>query len=127
MAAVPAAAATKVFLLAGQSNMGGCGVSAELVGPLAMYSGSQPAVNFWNSGGNQWAPLSSTFGGNTYFGPEVSFGYQMHAAFPNDDIYLVKWSYGGTSLFSDWQTVRDPAGVVLPRLQVDGPGCIAES
>lgn len=101
--ATPSRAATKVFLLAGQSNMGGCGMSAELVGTLAKYSGQQPNVNFWNSGGTQWAPLSSTFGGNSSFGPEVSFGYQMHAAFPNDDIYLVKWSYGGTSLYSDWK------------------------
>ena len=42
LAALPAVAATKVFLLAGQSNMCGCGVSSELVGPLAMYSVSSP-------------------------------------------------------------------------------------
>lgn len=103
-----ATAATKVFLLAGQSNMGGCGVSAELVGTLAKYNEPQSRVKRWDGSGNQWLANSSTFGGGGWFGPEISFGYEMQAALPKDNIYLVKWSYGGTSLYSDWKPGTTP-------------------
>lgn len=100
---VPATAATKVFLLAGQSNMNGIGHGRELIGtPLEKYHDPQPGVKIWNNGSRQWAELSSYSDGDC-FGPEVSFGYEMHAAFPNDDIYLVKWAYGGTNLYADWK------------------------
>lgn len=100
----PATAATRVFLLAGQSNMGGVGHGRELAGTsLDKYYAPQPDVKMWSAASNNWSALSSQFEGSDCFGPEVSFGYQMHAAFPKDDIYLVKWSYGGTSLYSDWK------------------------
>ena len=106
VSAVPVRAATKVFLLAGQSNMGGCGVSAELVGELAKYAEPQARVMRWDGTGNQWVVNSCTFGGGAWFGPEISFGCQMQAVFPNDKIYLVKYAIGGTSLAADW----NPAG-----------------
>lgn len=99
LAAMPATAATKVFLLAGQSNMAGCGVSSELVRTLGKYGVKQQKVKLWDGGSSQWSALPSSYG----FGPEVSFGYEMHTAFPKDDIYLVKWAQGSTSLFSDWR------------------------
>ena len=94
LAAAPTAAATKVFLLAGQSNMVGVGVSAELPGP---YNAPQSNVKIWSNG---WADLQP---GSTYFGPEVTFGYQIaHVAFPDDDVYLVKYAVGATMLATHW-------------------------
>lgn len=99
LAAVPVTAATKVFLLGGQSNMAGCGITAELIGPLAKYGAPQTDVNSWNSATHSWVALQGGFGGNSsYFGPEVSFGYAMHSAFPTDDIYLVKYAVSGAIL-----------------------------
>jgi hypothetical protein len=99
LVAAPATAATKVFLLGGQSNMSGVGQSAELVGPLAKYLDVQPNVNYWT--GDQWLPPVPSVLGST-FGPELGFGYQMHQLYPNDSIYLIKWAWGGTNLYSDW-------------------------
>lgn len=108
-ATMPAHGATKVFLLGGQSNMGGVGHGRELPGtPLEKYYAPQAGVKMWNVWNKNWSTLSSQFDGSDCMGPEVSFGYEMHAAFPNDDIYLVKWSYGGTSLGADWKPGDDP-------------------
>lgn len=99
LAAVPTSAKTRVFLLAGQSNMGGLGNNAELVGSLAPYSGINNGVKIWNyNSAPQWFSLSSYVG----FGPELSFGYEMQAAFPEDDIFLIKCAWGGTDLYEDW-------------------------
>jgi hypothetical protein len=100
LASRPATAATKVFLLAGQSNMGGNGVVAELP-PL--YSSPQPAVKFWNNNSTDWVALQGGFGNSpASFGPEVTFGYTLHNLFPNDDIYLVKYGITSTSLAINW-------------------------
>ncbi|MBN1393931.1 MAG: PEP-CTERM sorting domain-containing protein [Pirellulales bacterium] len=97
--AAPAAGATKVYLLAGQSNMVGRGVCAELDPP---YDDPLPAVNFWNNG--SWTALRSGFGFTAdHFGPEVSFGRAIAEAFPDDDIYLVKYGVGATNLAVDWK------------------------
>ena len=94
LAAMPAAAANKVFLLAGQSNMQGVGVAADLPAP---YNAPQSNVKFWNNG---WVDLRGGFGyASGYFGPEVTFGYTLaHTVFPNDNIYLVKCASGGSAL-----------------------------
>ena len=101
-AAVPATAATKVFLLAGQSNMDGRGSDSELTPP---YNAVQPAVKFWNFDNAGWTSLQpgfSTMWPNG-FGPEVSFGYALHnTVLPNDDIYLVKYAQNSTTLAVDW-------------------------
>lgn len=100
LVATPARAATKVFLLGGQSNMSGNGNVADLVGPLAQYSQGAPNVNYWN--GAQWVSPAYNVLGGPNFGPDLSFGYQMHQHYPNDSIYLIKWAWGGTNLYSDW-------------------------
>ena len=70
--AVEADAATKVFLLGGQSNMVGIGEVAQLAPP---YNAPQSNVKFWNNASGGWVNLQGGFGANsTYFGPEVSFG-----------------------------------------------------
>jgi hypothetical protein len=112
LAAVPARAATKVFLLGGQSNMAGCGVTADLTTPP--YNGRYTDIKVWNSWsnastvGNAWVDLQGGYGFDGYpgismFGPEVSFGYDLHnRVFPNDDIYLVKLGANSTTLANQW-------------------------
>lgn len=103
-AVAPTLAETKVFLLGGQSNMDGYGSNAaELPAP---YNVPQPDVKFWHNNG--WEDLQGGFGSSpAFFGPEVTFGYQIHAMFPDDDIYLVKYAVGGTAL-------ADPANEWTP-------------
>jgi hypothetical protein len=95
-----AMAATKVFLLAGQSNMAGEGKVLELPAP---YNKPQTDVKFWKDG--QWVALRGGFGdgdkGNL-FGPEVSFGFALRHFFPNDDVYLVKYGLTSTDLAVQW-------------------------
>jgi hypothetical protein len=132
--AAPATAATKVFLLGGQSNMEGVGGMYEtyengqyhdyVVPVPSPYDAPQPAVKLWNylgtnangnggdGYGNGWVTLEPIYGYPGYapikcFGPEVTFGYTLHNLFPNDDIYLVKYAKSGTRLATDW----NPAGV----------------
>ena len=80
-------------------------------------------MNFWNSGDNQWQPLSSSFNGDPDFGPEVSFGYQMRAAFPGDNIYLYKYAVPSTSLYFEWNPI-DP-GNSLPCYSIFQSGATA--
>lgn len=90
----PSLAATKVFLLGGQSNMDGWALTSALPAP---YNATQPDVKFWSNGG--WVSLQGGFGtSSAYFGPEVSFGYRIHAMLPQDTVYLIKYAAGGTTL-----------------------------
>lgn len=98
---VPAVAATKVFLLGGQSNMAGVGGHTTDKPIPSPYDQPQTEVKFWNNG---WVNLQSGFGFQPgEFGPEVTFGYTLHnTVFPNDDVYLVKYGVSGTNLAVDW-------------------------
>jgi hypothetical protein len=131
LAATPTTAATKVFLLGGQSNMAGLGgfpndtpqpgYGADKALP-APYNVPQSAVRFWNySGallpnpwnsnginnpdiGTKWVDLQNGFGWEPVeFGPEVSFGYTLHKLLPNDQIYLVKLGVNGSDLANSWK------------------------
>lgn len=97
---VPASAATKVFLLAGQSNMAG----HETGLPTATYNEVQTGVKYWNASSNGWTDLAPGFGCTTNdIGPEVGFGYALHnTIFPDDDIYLIKYGQDSTSLAGQW-------------------------
>lgn len=130
VAASYATAATKVFLLAGQSNMDGRPSIAGLTSP---YNQPQTEVKIWDywSGGG-WANLQggfSTYNTGNLFGPEVSFGYTLNEMFPDDDIYLVKYSEGRTNLHVDWNpdgtgahynTLKATAEAALQDLVVNG-------
>jgi hypothetical protein len=123
------AAATKVFLMGGQSNMAGVGgfpndTPAPGYGadkPLpAPYNVIQTTVQFWNYGtpttnpfnsnglnnptvGTAWVSLQNGFGWEPVeFGPEVTFGYTLHKLLPNDQIYLVKLGVDGSDLANSW-------------------------
>ena len=125
--AAPATAATKVFLLAGQSNMVGVGGADYGDVPIPPpYDVPQTSVHIWNNTiydgntyGNGWAELQQGFGyGSGSFGPEVTFGYTLdHTILPADDIYLVKYALGGTHLssaYNEWNVnVNGGAGGAL--------------
>ena len=81
----PCQAVSRVFLLGGQSNMGGGGFVADLSPP---YDTTQTDVNYWS--GSSWVSLAPGFGWDaTRLGPEVSFGRAIADAYPDDDLYLV--------------------------------------
>lgn len=99
--AYSAHAKARVFVLTGQSNMLGLGVNDELNPP---YNAPQNDVNFWDNG---WVDLQPGYGTDLYgagerFGPELSFGRSIKDAYPDDEIYLVKYAVGGTALHDDW-------------------------
>ena len=92
---------TKLFLLGGQSNMDGRPYASNIPAP---YDQPQTEVKIWDGWLNDgWHDLEAgyTESGKQY-GPEVSFGKAMHELYPNDDIYLVKYADGGTSLANHW-------------------------
>jgi lysophospholipase L1-like esterase len=96
-----------VFLLAGQSNMGG-----HAKGPLPEAYQGQPAnLLFFETGEfrklgprehNSGAVLQRGDKGVGRFGPEVSFGHEIAKAFPKRSILLVKLGPGGTALAGQW-------------------------
>lgn len=87
-----------VFLLAGQSNMLGAGVSTEI--PTAHKIPPQN-VRLFEEGA--WRDLIW----RDSFGPEVGFSMEIASAFPDDQIVLCKVARGGSNLFYDW----NPDGV----------------
>ncbi|MDZ7615630.1 MAG: sialate O-acetylesterase [Patescibacteria group bacterium] len=91
----------KVFVLAGQSNMmGQYAYNADLPAEL---QGNQPAVLLRHNG--VWTVLKPGHGvSSTQFGPEVTFGHDMDAAWGNADIALVKYAVGATTLAVDWNS-----------------------
>jgi hypothetical protein len=145
--AVPALAATKVFLLAGQSNMSGVGGYSGYIhdSPWAdppynhadapcpeRYRAPLAAVKFWNYGydrkpadfvndpqvGDGWTNLRPGFGYRAdQFGPELSFGHRLHELFPKDDIYLIKSAIGGTNLAVEWNPNPKTMGPRYKRFQ----------
>lgn len=131
--ALPVRAATKVFLLGGQSNMAGVGgYDSPLPAP---YNVPQPAVKFWNKcnpttgwppadPGDAWVDLQGGFGhqyysGMSLFGPEVSLGYRLDQLLPNDDIYLVKCGLSSTNLAVDWNPDGTGAVYNVFKVRVD--------
>jgi hypothetical protein len=91
---------TRVFLLGGQSNMVGSAQAKNLTPP---YSKPFPKVTIWQPKTKTWQPLAAdVVNKRGRFGPEIAFGHEIAAAFPDDDIRLVKYAAGGTALYNDW-------------------------
>jgi lysophospholipase L1-like esterase len=86
----------KLFVLSGQSNMAGQGVSAEL--PLQMQRGSDRVLMFENG---RWQPLRPLTG---RFGPEIAFAHEIAKAWPDETIGIVKQAKGGTGILA-WSPV----------------------
>jgi iduronate 2-sulfatase len=110
----------EVFLLAGQSNMDGRGLKADLVGDLVKWAKPQPNVLITFRGGglrrtltvsHGFHPLEPGFSGavgtrpkwvpTQTFGPEVSFGGTMAESLGRH-VALIKCAEGGTNLQKDW-------------------------
>jgi hypothetical protein len=104
-----------VFLMGGQSNMEGYSpVSKEAVAQLssvknvyiycAHHSAFQANSALWETGKKpSWQALKPCGGFPDTMGPEVSFGLLASKAFPDKDIYLIKYAKGSTSVFCNWQ------------------------
>lgn len=136
----PGMAATKVFLLGGQSNMAGVGGYDS---PLpSKYSNSPANVKFWDYGtpqpvnglygnfvhpwvGDHWVNLTGRFGHMpAYFGPELTFGQRLSEIFPDDQIFLVKEGISNSTLAVDWKV--DGSGTIYNRLKERADAAIAD-
>ena len=102
---------TKVFLLAGQSNMDGrakaSGLSEEDKDRLK--KAQRNVTLYYNFG--EGKPLDTTkvakhtakkFGAAYLFGPELFFGIKMSEKYPDHKIVLIKRARGGMSLYGAW-------------------------
>ena len=92
----------KIFLLAGQSNMDGCGRTEELPKAYRLPPGN---VVTWDNKTEDWVQLGddSFASAREYqFGPEIVFSHKMSAAYPDHTIAIIKTSAGGTKLYNHW-------------------------
>jgi len=94
---------TRVYLLAGQSNMDGYGQLSSL--PVALRD-AQDDVFIWWSGAASWRGLqpSSWVTGDhgIFFGPEMGFGRRLADVHSRDEVRLIKHAVGGTNLAEYW-------------------------
>ena len=88
-----------VFVLSGQSNMDGWGpireIDPSLVEPF-------DEVDLFWSGHREIQPLVPASTVWDRIGPEVSFGRDIAAAYPNQRLAILKYSVGGTNLHWQW-------------------------
>lgn len=102
---------TKVFLLAGQSNMDGRAKASGLseIDKQRLKKAQKNVTLFYNF--NEGKPLDTTkvaehtakkFGADYLFGPELFFGIKMSEKYPDHKIVLIKRSRGGMSLYGAW-------------------------
>ncbi|WP_438020428.1 sialate O-acetylesterase [Sorangium sp. So ce315] len=100
----------KVFVLAGQSNMVGFGVGDDL--PAELRSQRDIWYDHFNPDARQggmyaaatssdWGPLEPK-GDARRYGPEITFGHAIAAAYPEHRIAIVKVAQGGTNLVDHW-------------------------
>jgi Carbohydrate esterase, sialic acid-specific acetylesterase len=91
-----------LFLLAGQSNMDGCGTWKELPENLQQLPEN---VRIWDNRKQEWVKIgedTTAIARKLQFGPELAFSHRIAKAFPDHEIRLVKTSAGGTSLANGW-------------------------
>ena len=102
---------TKVFLLAGQSNMDGRAKASGLseIDKQRLKKAQKNVTLYYNFG--EGKPLDTTkvakhtskkFGAEYLFGPELFFGIKMSEKYPDYNIILIKRSRGGMSLYGAW-------------------------
>lgn len=98
---------TKVFILAGQSNMQGFGKVSEL-GSLTPYTYQNISI-YYAFGGNPGRYRSylkpENYGSGvpiTTFGPEIGIAGVLNTRFPNGNLAFIKIAFGATSLQNHW-------------------------
>lgn len=101
-----------VFLCSGQSNMAGSGNVEELADEDTSVF---PQVKIWNS--DRFVTIEAgkselREGSLTRFGPEYGFARTMAHAFPEVDIYIIKYGASGRPLDQGWdvRTWKGPEG-----------------
>ena len=97
----------KVFLLGGQSNMTGWTPLSEIPNEMRH---EYPEVIIWADGEaetslmRRWMNLIPGLGKSvSYLGPELTFGPELAKYFPDEKIALLKCSWAGTDLVTQWR------------------------
>ena len=110
---------TKVFLLAGQSNMDGRGDASKLSeAEMKLLANASQKIHFIYKGTvgegnairyngpldftNPWNFVKQKFRVEKCFGPELFFGVELVKNHPEHDYLFIKRSQGGTSLYGAW-------------------------
>lgn len=107
---------TKVFLLAGQSNMDGRAKASGLSenDKVRLKKAQKNVTLYYNF--NEGKPLDitessayikKTFNDDFVFGPELFFGIKMSEKYPNHKIILIKRAKGNMSLYGAWNVNWD--------------------
>ncbi|MHC4265786.1 MAG: sialate O-acetylesterase [Planctomycetota bacterium] len=97
-------AETKVYLLAGQSNMVGWSLSSNL--PAQLQQPRPDIQTYWQG---TWNDLQPGLGGNSNrFGPEITFGRDMADEQTGEDIVIIKYAVSGTTLWNNWRPTDGP-------------------
>lgn len=92
----------KVFILGGQSNMDGTGISEELPEEYTVHPENSMT---WDNKKKIWVPLGTdSFAERRKFkfGPEIAFTHLLAKKYPKHTIAVVKTSGGGTKLWKHW-------------------------
>ncbi len=105
---------TKIFLLAGQSNMHGAGVTDELPETLRRVPQNMRLFEQGEERDLLW---------RDNFGPELGFARKAGSLFTGEQVFLCKTAVGGSNLYYDWNPhpVEKPEeddyrGPLFPRL-----------
>lgn len=92
----------KIFLLAGQSNMEGCGIVKYR---SESYATHPENVITWDAKKMVWTALetdSFAVKRDSLFGPEIGFSHVIAKTFPESTIAIIKIAGGGTTLWKHW-------------------------
>ncbi len=119
-------APVSVYLMGGQSNLVGEALASGLD---PSYAQPFPAAKIWSAPTESFVTLAPGFDGQTTkVGPELSFGRRI-AAREGQNVYLVKYGLGATSLEKDWNPdgtgaqynqFRDTVNLALDELTESG-------
>ena len=106
----------KVILLGGQSNATGISYVSELEKNVSSdkfneYSRgySNVFINYYNDNGNN---VSNGFvnvkvnqgGAHGMFGPELGMGEKLSELYPDEKIFIIKYSWSGSNLYNQWNS-----------------------
>ncbi|MDF7824754.1 sialate O-acetylesterase [Pontiellaceae bacterium B12227] len=125
----------KVYLIGGQSNATGRGDAAQLstalqaaqTNVLFYYHKTLTGADNNTLAEDTWIDLAPGSGhgknsppateGVIEFGPEVTFGHDLAAAFPSNNIAILKYSHGGSNLHTQWAATGDLYAVFLTTVE----------